>query len=120
MNVLIFTFNQETIVKETIESILNQSYENINKIIIADDGSSDDTPYIIQEYALDNPQIEPILAKKNKEIAYNMNRALQRADGEYISFLDGDDLMFQQKIEKQVKYLNTNPDLVGCAHDRRF
>ena len=46
-----------------------------------------------------------------------MNRALKQADGEYVAFLDGDDLMYNQKIEKQVNYLNLNTDLVSCAHD---
>ena len=117
VNVLIFTYNQEIFVKETLDSVINQSYENITKVIIADDGSTDNTPNIIKEYALNNPTIEPILAKENKGIAYNMNRALKRANGDYISFLDGDDVMFNQKIEKQVNYLNANKDLAACAHD---
>jgi len=117
VNILIFTYNQESFVKETIESVLNQSYENITKIIIADDGSTDNTPKIINEYARNNPSIVPILAKKNMGIAYNMNRALKRVEGEYVSFLDGDDLMNIQKIQKQVNYLNENLDFVACAHD---
>ncbi len=117
VNVLIVTYNQENLVKGTLDSVLNQSYENISKIIVADDGSNDKTPNIIREYASNNPSIEPVLAKKNKGITYNMNRALKHADGDYISFLDGDDQMYPKKIEKQVKYLEINPDLVGCAHD---
>lgn len=117
VNVLIFTYNQESLIKDTIESVLNQSYKNIKKIIIADDGSKDKTPLIIKEYTSHNSIITPILAKKNKGIAYNMNRALTLADGDYVSFLDGDDLMLYKKIEKQVDYLEANPDLVSCAHD---
>lgn len=117
VHILIFTYNQESIVKDTLESVLNQSYSNITKIIIADDGSTDNTPNIINYYASNNPSIKPILAKKNKGIAYNMNRALNCADGEYVSFLDGDDIMRKQKIENQVNYLNANQDLAGCAHD---
>ena len=117
VNILIFTYNQENLVKETIDSVINQSYENITKIIIADDGSTDRTPEILKEYESNNPSIVLVLAKKNKGIAHNMNRALKRADGDYVSFLDGDDMMHRQKIEKQVKYLNENPDLVACAHD---
>jgi len=117
VNILIFTYNQETLVKDTIESVVNQSYNNIIKIIIADDGSTDKTQDIIREYALNNPLIEPVLGKKNKGIAHNMNRALKRANADYVSFLDGDDVMSQQKIEKQVEYLTKNSDLVACAHD---
>ncbi len=117
VNVLIVTYNQENLVKDTLDSVLNQSYDNISKIIIADDGSTDETPNIIKEYALTNPSIKPILAKKNRGITYNMNRALKHTDGDYISFLDGDDQMYPQKIEKQVNYLDINHDLVGCMHD---
>lgn len=117
VNVLIFTYNQENLVKDTIESVINQSYENITKIIISDDGSTDETPNIINKYASNNPVIEPVLAKKNKGITYNMNRALKRVDSDFVSYLDGDDLMSQQKIEKQVNYLNENPNLVACLHD---
>ena len=119
VNVLIFTYNQESLVNETIESVLSQSYGNITKIIIADDGSTDNTPNIITEYAMNNPSIYPVLAKRNRGIAYNMNRAIKHIEGDYVSFLDGDDLMGKQKIEKQVKYLNTNPELVACAHDMK-
>ncbi len=104
-------------IKDTLDSVLNQSYDNISKIVVADDGSTDETPDIIREYASNNPSIEPVLAKENKGITYNMNRALKHADGEYISFLDGDDQMYPKKIEKQINYLEINPDLVGCAHD---
>jgi glycosyltransferase involved in cell wall biosynthesis len=117
VNVVIVTYNQETLIKDTLDSVLNQSYDNITKIVVADDGSTDETPNIIKQYALDNPVIEPVLAKENKGITYNMNRALKHADADYISFMDGDDQMFPQKIEKQVNVLDANPDLVGCAHD---
>ncbi|MCE7699603.1 MAG: glycosyltransferase, partial [Methanobacterium paludis] len=72
---------------------------------------------IINKYASNNSVIEPVLAKKNKGITYNMNRALKRVDSDFVSYLDGDDLMSQQKIEKQVNYLNENPNLVACLHD---
>jgi glycosyltransferase involved in cell wall biosynthesis len=119
VNVLIFTYNQESFVEETIESVIKQSYGNITKIVIADDGSTDKTPDIITEYAINNPSIYPVLAKKNKGIAYNMNRAIKHIKGDYVSFLDGDDLMDNQKIEKQVNYLNSNSELVACAHDMK-
>jgi glycosyltransferase involved in cell wall biosynthesis len=117
VDILIFTYNQEKLVKDTIESVINQSYENISKIIVADDGSTDKTQELINAYAIDNPLIEPVLGKENKGIAYNMNRALKRSNAYYVSFLDGDDIMFQHKIKKQVEYLTKNPDLVACAHD---
>lgn len=117
VDVAIIAYNQEYFIKETIESILSQKYDNINKIIIADDGSTDETPRIIKEYASNNSVIEPILAKKNKGIAKNVNRALKNVTAEYVCIIGGDDPMYPQKIEKQVNYLNNNSDLVACAHE---
>lgn len=117
VDVVIITYNQENFIKDTISSVLNQSYENIGKIIVADDGSTDKTPSIVESYAANNPLIESVLAKNNKGIAHNMNRALKRVNADYISILGGDDIMLPQKIEKQVNYFIINSDVVACAHD---
>jgi glycosyltransferase involved in cell wall biosynthesis len=117
VDIIVITYNQESLIKQTLDSIINQSYENINQIIVTDDGSSDETPIIISEYADNNPLIKPILAKKNKGIAYNINRGLNEIEADYVSIIGGDDLMYRHKIEKQVNYLNLNSDSVICAHD---
>jgi glycosyltransferase involved in cell wall biosynthesis len=117
VDIIVITYNQESLIEETLDSILNQTYDNINQIIVTDDGSIDRTPNMINEYAKDNPLIKPILAKKNKGIAYNINRGLKEIEAEYVSITGGDDLMHEHKIEKQVNYLNLNVDSVVCAHD---
>ena len=117
VDVAVIAYNQEELIKETIESVINQSYRNINQIIITDDGSTDNTPKIIEDYSLTNPLIKPILAKKNKGIAHNANRALKEISAKYVFFIAGDDLMHPLKIEKQMNYLKLNKDLVACAHD---
>lgn len=117
VDIIVISYNQESLIKETLDSIVNQSYDNINQIIVTDDGSVDKTPNIINEYAKDNPIIKPILAKKNKGIAYNINRGLNKIEADYVSITGGDDLMHRYKIEKQVKFLNLNNDSVVCAHD---
>ena len=117
VDVVIITYNQENLIKETIESVTNQTYDNLMKIIVTDDGSTDKTPKIIEDYAANNPIIKPILAKKNKGIAHNINRALKYVSSDYVCIMGGDDLMHAQKIEKQVNYLNSKDDLVACGHD---
>jgi len=117
VDVTVVTYNQEDLIKEALDSIINQSYENIKRIIVSDDGSKDNTPNIIEEYAMNDDRIVPILAKKNKGIAYNVNRGLKQVNAYYVCAMGGDDLMHKQKIEKQVEYLTSNTDLVGCAHD---
>ena len=117
VDVIIINYNHENFIEEAIESVLNQSYNNIRKIIIADDGSKDNSQSIISKYAIEHPEIEPILAKENKGIAHNVNRALRRVKAEYVASMAGDDLMLPGKIEKQVEYLNNNLDVVVCSHD---
>lgn len=116
VNIGVITYNQENFIKETLDSVINQTYD-VSKVIVVDDGSTDNTPKIIMEYALDYPFIEPVLSKKNKGIAHNMNRALKRAAGDYFSVIAGDDLMLPYKIEKQVEYLDRNQDVVTCVHE---
>lgn len=117
VNVIIITYNQEELIKETLDSVINQTYGNISKVIVADDNSSDKTPEIITNYASKHPLIKPILAKTNKGIAYNVNRALKHVSSDYFCIMGGDDLMYPQKIEKQVNYLDNNLDLIACLHD---
>jgi len=117
VDISVVTYNQEDLIEETLDSIINQSYENIKRIIVCDDGSKDYTPNIIEEYALKDNRIVPILAKKNKGIAYNVNRGLKQVKSDYVCAVGGDDLMYKHKIEKQVEYLSSNTDLIGCAHD---
>lgn len=117
MDVAIISYNQEKFIAETLDSALNQTYENINQIIIADDGSDDLTPDIIKQYAAKYPIIKPVLAKKNKGIAHNFNRALKAVNGEFLCIMGGDDLMLPEKIETQIAYFNNNPDIVVCSHD---
>jgi len=117
VDILMTTYNQEDFIRETLESVVNQTYDNIKNIIVTDDGSNDNTPKIIEEYANKYPIINPILAKENKGIAYNLNRGLAQLESEYVAFIAGDDVMFPQRVEKQVEYLNNNPDVVVCSHD---
>lgn len=117
VSVIIPTYNQKDFVRETIDSVLAQTYSNI-EIIVTDDGSADDTGKIIQEYASRNPdKIKPVYSEKNIGIAANMNRGLAERTGEFIAWLGGDDVMLPGKIQKQVDLLIGRSDAVGCCHD---
>jgi glycosyltransferase involved in cell wall biosynthesis len=117
VSVVIPTYNQIEFVRETFDSVLVQDYPWV-EIIISDDGSVDGTAEVIKEYAARYPEkIVPILSDKNTGIAANFNRGLNKVRGEYIAWLGGDDLMFPEKIRKQVELLQQRPDAVGCCHD---
>ena len=117
VSVIIPTYNQRDFVRETIDSVLAQTYNNI-EIIVTDDGSIDGTREIIQEYASQYPEkIKPVYSEKNTGIAANINRGLAVRTGEFIAWLGGDDIMLPEKIQKQVDLLIGRPDAVGCCHD---
>lgn len=116
VSVMIPTYNQAQFVAETLESVRNQTYSNL-EIIVADDASTDDTQEIIRAFASEDHRIKILFAEKNQGISKNFNRGFDSCTGEYVAFLGGDDLMLPQKIEKQVAFLEENPAYVYCQHD---
>jgi len=117
VSVIIPTFNQQDFIRETIESVIVQTYPYL-EIIITDDGSTDRTVPIIQEYTEAYPEkIIFVTAERNTGIAFNLNRGLAAHTGEFIAWLGGDDLMLPDKIAKQVELMSRRPDVVGCCHN---
>lgn len=117
VSIVICTYNQQNFIRETLDSALAQTYPNI-EIIVSDDGSSDETPNILREYASRCPdKIKPVFSPVNTGIPSNINRAMAQRVGEYVAWLDGDDLMMPTKIEKQVDVLLAHPEATGCYHD---
>lgn len=117
VSVLIVTYNQKEYLKECIESVLNQDYENI-EIIVADDCSQDGTQDMLREYNEKYPNKFILkLSEKNQGITTNSNLAHFSCNGKYISWMGGDDLMLSGKIRKQVDYMENNPNCTVCYHD---
>lgn len=117
VSVVICTFNQQAFVQETLESVLAQTYQNM-EMIVTDDGSTDDTPRILTEYARRFPaKIHLVLHDANTGIPANFNRGLAHRTGELLVCMDGDDLMLPRKIEQQVTFLERHPEATGCYHD---
>jgi len=110
VSVIIAVYNGEKYIKEAVESILNQTYKDI-ELIVVDDGSTDRTKEILTNY----PNIKYVYQDNRGEgAARNLGTSL--AKGDYIAFLDGDDLYKKDKIEKQINMLELNPeiDVVYC------
>lgn len=117
VSVVICTYNQQHFIRETLDSVLAQTYPNL-EIIVSDDGSTDETPNILREYERLHPgKVVVVLSERNTGIAANINRGMARRTGEYIAWLDGDDIMLPTKIEKQVALLQQHPEAIGCYHD---
>ncbi len=111
VSVCINAYNTSDIIKQTIESALNQTYKNL-QIIVVDDCSTDNTAEIVKGF--DDGRIELYVLPKNGGISNANNECLRRARGEYIAHLDSDDIWVADKIEKQVKFLEENPQYGAC------
>lgn len=106
-------YNSELYIAEAIESILNQSYQNI-ELIIFDDGSSDNTRQVIQSF--DDPRIVKILSDQNYGVVRARNDMIDRASGQYIALMDADDIADRTRLEKQLRSLEAGEcDLCGSA-----
>lgn len=101
VSVITPVYNVERFIEITINSVLNQTYQNIEMILV-DDCSPDKSAEIILEMAKNHPQIRYYKLEKNSGAAVARNKAIELANGEYIAFLDSDDLWKPEKIEKEV------------------
>lgn len=102
VSIIIPVFNRETIVCKTIESVLAQTYRNL-EIIIVDDGSTDNSYKECSAYAEKDNRIV-LLKKKNGGVSSARNAGLEVLHGEYVFFLDSDDFIYDDAIEKLVRY----------------
>lgn len=109
VSIIIPVYNGENYLSQAIESALSQTYKNI-EIIVVDDGSSDDTANIASDYG----EKIKYYKKSNGGVASALNYGIEKAKGEYISWLSHDDEYFDYKLEKQVRLLNEidNKDVV--------
>ena len=97
--------NDERFIQQTIESVLNQTHQNF-EIILVDDFSTDKTLEVVE--SIKDNRIKVFKNDKNYGAAYSRNRALKEATGDYIAFLDGDDLWEPNKLEKQLAFMIEN------------
>ena len=112
IDVLLATYNGEKYIKEQIDSILNQTYENI-RLIISDDCSKDKTQEILKEYEKKDNRIELYIQEKNLGVVKNIEFLLKQVKNKYYMLSDQDDIWLPEKIEKSLEtLLENNADLV--------
>ena len=107
VTVFIPVFNREKYVGDAIESILGQSFPDF-EILLVDDGSTDQSVEIIRSYT--DSRIRLVCHEKNFGIPKTRNKGVECARGEYIAMLDSDDRAYPNRLEKQVAFLDANPD----------
>jgi glycosyltransferase involved in cell wall biosynthesis len=107
VSVIIPTYNRGWIVKEAIDSVLEQDFDDY-ELIVVDDGSGDDTPAILSAYG----NKITVLRQSNKGVSAARNHGIEAASGQLIAFLDSDDLWLPRKLSAQIKFFKAHPEAV--------
>ena len=109
VSVIIPTFNRGWILKEAVDSVLEQDFGDF-ELIVVDDGSTDNTPDILGAYQKNIIRVR----QNNKGVSAARNRGIGLASGQLITFLDSDDLWLPKKLSAQVEFFHSNPDALIC------
>ncbi|MDE6631222.1 MAG: glycosyltransferase [Bacteroidales bacterium] len=111
VSIIMPNYNCGPFLRTAIDSVLSQTYGNW-ELLIQDDASTDGSQAIIEEYAAREPRIKFERNDRNKGAALSRNRAIERSEGEYLAFLDSDDVWLPKKLEMQLAFMQ--------AHDCDF
>lgn len=109
VSVVIPTYNRGWIIREAIDSVLNQDFKAF-ELIVVDDGSTDNTQGILYSY---RDKIK-VIRQENKGVSAARNKGIVSSSGTYIAFLDSDDLWLPGKLETQLEFFRNNPDALIC------
>ncbi|MCT7983244.1 glycosyltransferase family 2 protein [Laspinema sp. A4] len=113
ISVIVPVYNLEQYIVDTIQSVLAQTYKHFELIVI-DDGSTDRTAEICEQFQ--EPKLK-LIRQRNKGANAARNAGLRAAQGDYIAFLDGDDLWFPEKLAKHIEHLEQSPQ-VGISYSQ--
>ncbi len=109
VSIITSVYNCESYISEMIESILNQTYTDW-ELIIFDDASTDNTSKNILKYH--DSRIKCYRNEENEGLTVNLNKALKKSNGAYIARIDGDDVAYPERLEKQLSFMEQHPDIV--------
>ncbi|MBR1548784.1 MAG: glycosyltransferase family 2 protein [Prevotella sp.] len=113
VSVIMPTYNASKYLADSIESVLGQTYANL-ELLITDDCSSDDTRTILQQFAEKDPRVKVHYLKENCGPAVARNKSIERAQGRYIAFCDCDDRWMPEKLERQIAHMSKH-DCALCS-----
>ena len=116
ISIIITTYNRASVIGKAIKSVLHQTYQNFELIII-DDGSQDNTEKIVKKWQKTNKKIRYYLLPNNLGANIARNIGIQLANGEYLAFLDSDDEWYPHKLEKQLsKFQESKSSKLGLVY----
>ena len=121
VSVLMITYNHERFIQQAIEGVIMQKPDFDIELVVGEDKSTDKTRAVVERLTAQYPSVmRPIYHEKNVGVARNHMTCLQACRGEYIAYCEGDDYWTDpDKLQKQVSFLDTNPDYVMCFHRER-
>ena len=120
ISVVIPMYNASETIVRVLDSVKNQTLKCNYEVLVVNDGSKDNSKKVVEHYILSNPSSNiKMIDKPNGGVSTARNAGLKASQGFLIAFLDSDDEWFPDKLEKQIKILEMNPeiDLLGCAFD---
>lgn len=111
VSVIVPAYNHEKYINDCLRSVADQSYENLELIVI-NDGSADNTPELIKLFIAENPRLNiRFLSKSNEGVCKTLNKGLEMAAGKYVTFLASDDMWEPEKLKTQVDFMERNANL---------
>ena len=117
ISVVIPTYNRGHVIRKSIESVLNQSFDDI-EVIVVDDGSTDDTKLVVHNINDDRVRY---IYQHNAGACAARNTGIDCAGGDYIAFQDSDDIWHSEKLERQYqKIISVDADVVLCKLNKIF
>lgn len=116
VSIVMTTYKRDPLLDAAIHSILNQTYQNI-ELLIVDDCSPDDNFSYLEELSAGDERVRVFQMKENGGTYLAKNFGMTQANGDFVGFMDSDDYCHAQRIEKQVSLLQSNPDVMGVTHD---
>ncbi len=119
VSVITPVYNNENYIGEAIESVLNQSHSNF-ELLLVNDCSTDNSLAVMERYAAEDDRIRLLKTPVNSWAHAATNLALDHATGDYVSMLDGDDMLPKDRLEKQVRYLERHPEFDVCGGWMQF
>lgn len=119
VTILLPAYNAALYLRDSLDSIMRQTFKDFDVLLI-DDGSMDDTSKIAIEYSNIDRRIKYYKNEKNIGLIKTLNKGLSLAKGEYIVRMDADDIMFDDRLYKQVKYMDSNPECFVCGGQMEY
>jgi glycosyltransferase involved in cell wall biosynthesis len=115
ISVIIPVYNRSGLIKESVGSVLGQSYTEL-EVIVVDDGSTDDTPEKVEDIIRSDKRVRLVRLDKNKGAQVARKTGVKAAMGKFIAFLDSDDIWYPEKLKKQLKRFEELGDQVAVVH----